>query len=120
MWIIGLLVLAIGGGYLAWGAMPRDDNSPSADAAIRRGAVLIPIGLGLMFSDAPLKHSGIPREFFGAYVVASSLLTALVVIRFSEDRNRDDDPEQTRSTARRRAQERLGPDAEAPPVDVRT
>ena len=118
MWIVGLLVLAAGSAFLAWGAMPRDDNSPSADAAIRRGAVLIPIGLGLMFSDAPLKHSGIPREFFGAYVVASSLMAALVVVRFSEDRQRDDDPEETKSTARRRAEERLRP--EAPPVDVRS
>ena len=47
MWIMGLLVLAAGSGFLAWGAMPRDDNSPSADAAIRQGAVLIPIGHGL-------------------------------------------------------------------------
>ena len=39
-----------------------------------------------MFAAAPVTASGGPRIFFAAYVVAATLLGALVVARFSSDR----------------------------------
>jgi hypothetical protein len=86
MVIIGLVVLIAGIFWMAWGALPRHEGDPEANHAIRRGAILLPAGLALMFAGTPAAAEGVPRSVFALYVVVATLVTVVVVLRFSEDR----------------------------------
>lgn len=86
MMLLGVGVLIAGMFWMAWGALPSHEGDPEANHAIRRGAVLLPAGLALMFIGTPAATEGVPRSLFALYVVLSCLLTVAVVSRFSTDR----------------------------------
>ena len=69
---VGLVVLVVGMFWMAWGALPRNEEDLDANAAIRRGAILLPAGLALMFAGTPAAGDGVPRAVFGLYVVIAA------------------------------------------------
>lgn len=103
MWWGGLIVALAGMALLAAGAAPRSGRDRYADQCVRRGGVLVPLGLGMMFSQAP-DGGSLPREFVATYVVFATLLGGLVVARFSEHREEEDDTPVARPSQERLSQ----------------
>lgn len=83
--IIGLWVMLAGVFRVGRGAMTSRMDESDANAAIRQGALLVPVGLAFMLGALPA-GSGIPAWFVAGYFGIASLLAALIVVRFSEDR----------------------------------